>query len=334
MRRSLKLLYHIIPWLLYYSLPFLIDLVADNQIVENYLPVWSLNTLYFAGVFYTFFFYVNPRFLKKDKILKYLAVSFGMLLLLSLGKLLIYIPFNLMTGFDTRQFPYRLLEAFFTGGIFMLLAVFVNFMNNWFKSQQLKTEMEKQKMESELNMLKYQVNPHFLFNTLNNIYSLVLKKSELAPRAVLKLSNLMRYMIYETNAQRVPVKKELDYLVHFIDLQKMRMKYPDTVKFTIEGEVGDMCIAPMLLIPFIENAFKHSMKSDDNYIFIGIRLNDHTLSMRTSNAINPKAKSDELSGIGLQNVKKRLELDYPKKHSLSIYRQEAIFYVDLILNLE
>jgi hypothetical protein len=334
MKKYSKVVSHVIPWTIYYSLPYIVNYFSKNPFFSDFNVVWTVNTVYHIGVFYVFFFYVNPRFLKKDQLFKYFGISLGMLILLSLGKLLIYMPVNLALDVDTRKFPYRFMEAFFLGGIFAVLAIFINFMTNWFKSQQLKAEMEKQKMESELNMLKYQVNPHFLFNTLNNIYSLVMKKSDRAPEAVLKLSNLMRYMIYETNEQRVALKRELEYIVHFIELQKMRMKYPEIIDYHIYGEPDNKMIAPMLLIPFIENAFKHALKSPDHTISITINIANETLAMQTSNTIDPKQKTDKLSGIGLKNVRKRLELDYPGKHSLSIYRQEAKFYVDLMLNLD
>jgi len=333
MKKVSKIASHIIPWSLYYSFVFIIGAFAEYPIDRGFSIVWTINTFYNIGVFYLFFSYINPRFLKKEQLFKYFGISLGALVLVALLKLFIYMPINLMLEVDTREFPYRFLEGFGSGTIFALIAIGINFMNNWFRSQQLRAEMEKQKMESELNMLKYQVNPHFLFNTLNNIYSLVIKKSDKAPEAVMKLSSLMRYMIYETTAQRVSLQKELDYLVHFIELQKMRMKFPETVKYHIEGDAHNKKIAPMLLIPFIENAFKHSLKNAENCISISIKITDHRLDMHTSNAIDPKQTSDHLSGIGLTNVKKRLKLDYPGKHNLTIYYQEAIFYVDLMINV-
>ena len=174
--------------------------------------------------------------------------------------------------------------------------------------------MMNQSQASELALLRSQVNPHFLFNTLNNIYSLVCKKSPDAPEAIMKLSSIMRYMLYDANTDIVLLEKEIEYLESFIELQKLRIRHTDFVELRIEGVVGNKTIAPMLLIPFVENAFKHGSKIGP---LPGIRIHliaaPHQMIFEVTNHLkkNLLGTKDTIGGIGLQNIKRRLEILYP-----------------------
>jgi sensor histidine kinase YesM len=215
-----------------------------------------------------------------------------------------------------------------------IYAILIRLAIDWYDAQRLRTELLTQNQASELALLRSQVNPHFLFNTLNNIYSLVYKKSDEAPEAVMKLSAIMRYMLYEANADKVMLHQEVEYLKSFIELQKLRLKNNDFVKFTIEGDIGFKRIAPMLLVPFVENAFKHGNRNVEGP-GIKIRLKameDETL-FEVENHIKPYKDDENIqsSGIGLQNVKRRLNLLYPDAHSLNISEIDGIYKVTLIL---
>jgi sensor histidine kinase YesM len=215
-----------------------------------------------------------------------------------------------------------------------IYAILIRLAIDWYEAQKLRSELLTQNQASELALLRSQVNPHFLFNTLNNIYSLVYKKSDEAPEAVMKLSAIMRYMLYEANSEKVMLHQEVDYLNSFIELQKLRLKNNDFVKFTIEGETGFRRIAPMLLVPFVENAFKHGNRSVDG-VGIKIRLKameDETV-FEVENYLKPYKDDESLtsSGIGLQNVKRRLNLLYPNAHSLNISESGGLYKVTLIL---
>jgi LytS/YehU family sensor histidine kinase len=212
-------------------------------------------------------------------------------------------------------------------------AFLIRFMIDWFDSQKLKDELINQRQSSELALLRSQVNPHFLFNTLNNIYSLVYKKSEEAPAAVMKLSSIMRYMLYDATGDSVPLDKEIDYLKSFIELQKLRITHEGFVALTVEGETDNRTIAPMLLIPFVENAFKHGGKNHTPGISIHLEVNQGQILFEISNYMkkNQFAQKDEVGGIGLQNTKRRLELLYPSKHNLRIEEDGEKFHVKLII---
>jgi sensor histidine kinase YesM len=201
---------------------------------------------------------------------------------------------------------------------------------DWIRNQQLMKEKEKQYLETELNFLKTQIQPHFFFNTLNNLYSLTLKKSDLAPEVVLKLSGLMSYMLYESNTAKVSLVKEIGYLQNYLDLEKLRFGQRLTVLFEIEGQIEDLSIPPMILILFVENSFKHGVKNNVNQIHIDIslRLEGEYLYFCIKNPAGSHS-SNENAGIGLKNVKRRLELLYDKNYQLDISEADNEFIVFL-----
>lgn len=218
--------------------------------------------------------------------------------------------------------------------IYAVYAVLIKFAIDWFESQKIKAEMVNQSQTSELALLRSQVNPHFLFNTLNNIYSLVCQKSEDAPEAIMKLSAIMRYMLYDATTDKVLLEKEIEYLQSFIQLQKLRSRQQNFAELVIHGNVNGRTIAPMLLIPFVENAFKHGSR---NVPHPGIRITLNSepgkLSFEVMNHIrkNTIASKDQTGGIGLPNIKRRLDLLYPGKYDLEIKEENDIYNVKLII---
>jgi two-component system, LytTR family, sensor kinase len=218
--------------------------------------------------------------------------------------------------------------------IYTVYALLIKFAIDWFESQKTKAEMINQSQASELALLRSQVNPHFLFNTLNNIYSLVRQRSNDAPEAIMKLSSIMRYMLYDAASDKVLLEKEIEYLQSFIELQKLRGHQPDFAELTIQGTVTDRTIPPMLLIPFVENAFKHGSRSLPHP---GIRIflvseQDQLIFEVTNNVRkNIIASKDQTGGIGMPNIKRRLDLLYPGKYSLEITESQNMYKVRLIL---
>ncbi|EJF09730.1 sensor histidine kinase [Pontibacter lucknowensis] len=195
-----------------------------------------------------------------------------------------------------------------------------------------KEQLEKQAVESELHYLKSQINPHFLFNTLNNIHTLVYKQASTAPEAVLRLSSLMRYMIYESNAATVPLSREMHYLQDYVGLQQLRYKSSPVVDLEVEGDIASCHIAPLLFIHLLENAYKHSpARLEPGAIKVRVEIKENTLTFRIQNPAGNKAGNalEEPGGIGLPNVRKRLALLYPEKHSLEIDNLGEIFIVTL-----
>lgn len=205
----------------------------------------------------------------------------------------------------------------------------------WFETQKQKTELMLEKKSGELALLRSQINPHFLFNTLNNIYSLVYKKSDDAPEAVMKLSSIMRYMLFDATTDHVLLEKEIEYLKSFIELEKLRVRHRDFVELEITGNTDEHTIAPMLLIPFVENAFKHGSRQVAG-AGIRVRLEVTPTEIRFT-VVNHIRKSesvvkDKVGGIGLQNIRRRLNLLYPGKHTLNIRTDEEFYTVDLTIS--
>ncbi len=219
--------------------------------------------------------------------------------------------------------------------IISIYAMLIRFSIDWFDAQKFKDELIKERQASEIALLRSQVNPHFLFNTLNNIYSLVYNKSEEAPEAVMKLSSIMRYMLYDSNTDVVALNKEIEYLNSFIELQQLRIMQKDFVQIKVTGSMENRTIAPMLLIPFVENAFKHGEKNHSPGIIIHLNIKPDKLIFTVENnikAIN-QTPPEESGGFGLENIKRRLGLLYPDKHELTLNKSEDKFKIELtILN--
>ncbi|HYC86424.1 MAG TPA: histidine kinase [Chryseosolibacter sp.] len=200
-----------------------------------------------------------------------------------------------------------------------------------------KEELQKQAVNSELVYLKSQINPHFLFNTLNNIHTLVYMRAPAAPEAVLRLSSLMRYMLYESNANAVPLSIELNYLKDFIGLQQLRYKSRDIVDFQVEGDIGNCQVAPLLFIHLLENTYKHSpAKLETGSIKVRVSVKGDQVEFSFQNPIGRKTNNllEEPGGIGLANVQKRLQLLYPDQHSLQITKTDDLYRLVLKINIK
>lgn len=197
-------------------------------------------------------------------------------------------------------------------------------------------ELRGEKLEAELKFLRSQINPHFLFNALNNIYALTVTRSERAPEMLLKLSGMLRYMLHDCKADRVPLGKEIEYLRHFIDLNRLKDSRGLNVKVQLDESRPQLLIAPLLLVPFVENAFKHSKIEDRDKGWIAISLatgDDHIVFEVENSLPDGTHTKDDVGGIGLHNVRRQLELLYPDRHVLDIRSDSDRFRVHLYLNL-
>ena len=198
--------------------------------------------------------------------------------------------------------------------------------------------LDKKRKEDELRHLKAQLNPHFLFNTLNNLYGLSVAESKKLPGLMLRLSELLRYSLYDTNQSYVPLKKELEYITNYVELERIRLSDKTEIKMDVAGDYTDQYIAPLLLIIFIENGFKHvsHAKGHQSYVHILFRLNHKLLQLEVRNSIDPdytQEKGESKEGLGLNNVKQRLDLIYPQQYSLRITRDNDCFDVKLEIEL-
>lgn len=244
---------------------------------------------------------------------------------------------NILPHNNPSPFLINFRDFLSSGGLLLLiyaLSTSVKLGIEWFKSEKQRVEIESQKVNSELSFLKAQLNPHFLFNSLNSIYSLAHKQSKDTTNAIVILADLMRYMIYETNKDLVPLEKEVDYIKNYMSLQLLRLKDSSNVKINIHGNLN-FSIEPLLLISFIENAFKYGtdFKGKTN-IIIKITIEDALLKLYIHNSVSHQQQKSENSGVGLENIKNRLKLLYPNQHTIAIKSEPNSYEVNLTLKLK
>lgn len=231
-------------------------------------------------------------------------------------------------------FPHQI-SAFLSFSFVALVSSMLALVRDRLREREEKQQIQLEKVAAELAVLKLQISPHFLFNTLNNIRWLTRQKSDKAEDAVVKLSQLLRYVIYQTNNEKVNLTQEINHLHHYLDLQKMRLTEKDTVSLICEGEVERYRIEPLLFIPFVENAFKYGLHSQHkSEIKIGIKVEGNILLFFTENSIfeNNLPKEGE-SGMGIKNTQRRLALHYPHRHELQLEEKDGIFRVTLSLHM-
>jgi sensor histidine kinase YesM len=338
MKRKHIIYLHIILWLYLLYPEFHPYLFYPEKMNREYYLVLPLNIALDFLNFYFFYLFIIPWIMNfKNKVNTVLA-GLGMVVVFTAFRYLCYYIFNIAILKECHQ---EIIDVFFKTGtiiqqtrvslVFALYAVFINIILDWFKSQKQKAELINQNQASELALLRSQINPHFLFNTLNNIYSLVYKKSENAPEAVMKLSSIMRYMLYDSSEDKVLLVKEIEYLKSFIELQELRLMNKNFVSIDIRGSLEGRTIAPMILMPFIENAFKHGGKQVASPgIIVELTVKENLFLYKVSNYLaKSTSEKDEAGGIGVHNINRRLELIYPGKHRLDIKKTADMFHITL-----
>lgn len=301
------------------------------------LPVKALQTACSALFFYVNYLILVPYILKKGSIAKYIFSLIASILVFSplyyLMEQIIYPLIGWKTYSLDLDFYFAFIITLGANFLNIFLGLLLSYLMDWRSIRAEKEIAEKEHLKTELAFLKSQVNPHYLFNTINDIYSLTQQQSEEAPEALLKLSELLRYMLRESDDAYVPLANEIAYLNNVIDLQKIGQKGNSYINFKVLGKIEEQKIAPLILINFIENAFKHGVfKNSKNPIQILITIDNSSFHLHIRNKINT-AKKDSTGGIGLTNVQRRLSLIYPDRHKLLIDQQTDIFIVDLKIGL-
>jgi hypothetical protein len=356
--KFLLILIHILAWLVFLLL--LVSLVPKPPIVNPVLTI-LVPDLFFISFFYINFFFLVPKFFFPRKYLVFVVICISFLILT------IAVPSSISEsslirpgfpagrdmqgfqpgpppGFGSQGFqvpkdkmpPIRLafLRPEFSYTIFVFIFILtlstgIRILGQWQQS-------EKEKVKAELAFLKAQINPHFMFNTLNNIYSMAVSKAERTPEAIEMFSDMMRFVIYETTNDFVPLSKKIEYIDTYITLQKLR--FPSTVKVNYQktGDCDSLQIAPLILMPFIENAFKHGISTEtESNIDIQIDIESNKLKLYVKNSINKLQDMENgISQLGIENTKKRLELMYPGDHTLNIIDSRNEYVVSLHLNLK
>ncbi|MEP7269637.1 MAG: histidine kinase [Saprospiraceae bacterium] len=283
--------------------------------------------------------YLIPKYLTNNKLASYFTGLVILALVATpLGTMVQYI---LLSQYPQLQLHIQAQQGplFLVSMMFLIFSTSGKIIVDWVKQQQAMKDLETQNMQSELKFLKTQINPHFLFNTLNSLYALTLKKSEQAPEIVVKLSEMMRYMLYECNERRVPLEKEVKYIQNYLDLEALRQSNLVDIDFKVNGKITNQKIAPLVFITFLENAFKHGVNHQlsDAYVYVTMDVFRDKLEFYIENSKNSTLQSvlpKQHGGIGLINVRRRLELIYPQSHSIDIEDQPQAYTVHLSLNLD
>lgn len=241
-------------------------------------------------------------------------------------------------GMFWMGFSMVLMNTLSSGVIILLISGFIKLANSFIISEKQKKALENERLNAELNFLKLQINPHFLFNTLNSIYSQAHLKSEQTEYSILKFSQIMRYVLYDSTTEKIPLKKDLEYIRNYIDLQKLRISKNITIQYDVTGVTSDLLIAPLLLITFIENAFKHGISySSPSAIDIRIGVTGTDLTLTVGNTIirHPSYHSERAGGgVGLVNARRRLDVLYPGRYLLDISDNNSIYVVNLKISLD
>lgn len=331
-----RLLLHALFWILY-VLFFGSIYGKYGHDFKGYMieSVFMLPFVMFAT--YITIYFILPFYLKKRNLtLTVLAVVLT-LFVSTLGERIFLRKFNsLEVTLDTLftlSYVYLLLETNFI----VASAVAIKIVKKWFVQQKENHEMEKKNLEAELNLLKAQLHPHFLFNTMNNLYALSLEKSSKTSSGIAKISELLRSVLYDCNESEITLDKEVKLIENYIDLEILRYGKRLGLKFNVKGDIENAKIAPMLLFTFIENCFKHGSSNDPGNPFIGISLSvsDDTINFFAENSKpleKPESNGSKSNGIGLKNVKKRLELIYADNYELKINDMKRSFDVHLTIH--
>lgn len=347
--KNIRILLHLFFWIAYTTAYAILNMSFSSNLPATeystgarFFYFWSAELWMLPVkliVTYGFLYYLIPKFFKTGK---YWGLFWRVLLflvpLLLVNRLIVYYQVYplLFDEFPNLELlsPRRIFFSLLEIASAVAVASTVKLLRDQVQSQQREAMLLQEKLQSELNFLKAQTNPHFLFNTLNNIYALARKQSPNTAPIVLKLSQIIRFMLYECTSPRIALAEELKVVRDYIDLENLRYNNRLSVSFSEDLDYPQQQIAPLLLLPFVENAFKHGASETrfESFIRINIELKEGILKARIENS-KEEDQITEPGGIGLKNVKRQLELIYPGKHQLEIKNKETLFTVNLQINL-
>lgn len=282
----------------------------------------------------TFNYHLIPNILLKNKKRKFFAYAFVTIVMffyIQLLLTLLLVVKQLSDGYHLFPEMLDIVMLFFNLFFVVSTAIAIKFYKRWNEKDFQEQKVQKEKVETELQMLKTQINPHFLFNTLNSIYVLAMKQSELTANTVMKLSDILDYILYRIDTPKIAISNEIKIIENYIELEKIRFSNRVDLNFTTDLKSQDIQIPPMLIIPFIENAFKHGVAKSvgKSWIKISIEETDGGLNILVANSKTQSKIEDNTGGIGLMNVKKRLNLLYKEKYQLNIFEKQMQYTVTL-----
>jgi len=359
---KIRVLLHLLAWSILLGLP--VYFIKRWQVGNDFVWLYYINTIISGIIFYVNYFLLAPGFFFGKKRYRYylsvivLIACFYFVSDISNKLAFRYASDNIKTeqfnrerqedrkrhlppggGVMLARPPFREVHLYnytLTSMFLVFFSLGLRVLERHSQIEKLQKEMEREKLNSELAFLKNQISPHFFFNTLNNIYSLISINAEDSQKAVLKLSKLMRYLLYDSEQGNTRMSNEISFMNNYIDLMKLRMSDKIKLSVSFPEKYDDLNIPPLLFIPFIENAFKHGISyREGSYIDLSMQIEKETITFRCSNSIKKTKEESENknSGIGLENVIKRLNLLFPEKHELKINKSESTFEVILNINI-
>lgn len=341
---------HVFAWLILFIIPYYV-IKTFFYGIENYIPYRTYNSVIgYAIIFYLNYLWIVPKYFLNNKKGKYFLIAIATIIATSIVYIIldIFLFYGLeQKNFMNNGFPFHessmsaadIAYQLFTYYIFAILitgfSVGFSMLKKHAQNEREKKDLEKEKLNSELALLKSQVSPHFFFNTLNNIDSLIDIDTNDAHGAIHKLSKLMRYLLYECQHESVLLSEEVNFIKNYIELMRLRLIKEFNLTVELPDDFNDLKVHPLLFIPFVENSFKHGISfKKDSFIHIRLTVEKNKIKFSTINSIGTISKQEvQYEGIGLENVKKRLTLLYPNKHKLIIEKNENKFLVDLELDL-
>ena len=339
--RNRVVLLHVSFWCVYLS--FNLYQISQFQRDRGYdwgrmISSASVQLAFTMMIAYLNYFYTWPRFLKSHSVLRYLlelSIPFALLITIR-----VHLQRYLVDEYTHKvEYFYSSFFVVQIVAITLFIVIFVGMLRfavDWFELEAKRKEVENEKLTAELNFLKAQINPHFLFNTLNNLYYLAYTKSDNTTEVIAKLSQMMRYMIYDSNHSKVPLNKEIEYMQNYISLERLRLNNQIPINFELKGNMENVSIAPLIFITFLENAFKHGVSNNNPNAWVNISIEltgDQCIYQVENSKREESTDPHEKSGIGLQNVQRRLELSYPGKHQLVMEDKHDRYVVRLNLTL-
>lgn len=352
MKKSFVVLLHIGFWACYFLLMFIVlGIYSKTRSTATDQEARVLNALFsillFAFIpsvisYFLYYFLLFPKYLQQKKVV--LAILFG--LLISVGaSILAYILHRYLIetgrvmdmdegGIHGRSTAVRtIIVMTFIGALCGTVALVIRGFITWFNEIKLKEALKEKNHAMEMALIKSQLDPHLLFNTINNIDALILKDSVAASDYLNKLSDILRFILYETKGDKIPLAKEIEYIAKYIALQKIRTANENYVHFKVEGTAGNKSIAPMVFIPFIENAFKHTNnKKLENAIMVQVLIKEDTIQLLCENKFDPRSTTQQTDGgLGNELIKKRLNLIYAGKHTLEVQKTNDRYSVQLTI---
>ncbi len=333
--RKNEIYYHIGGWIVY-LLYIAVGFWIEPRPFSNRLFSYSFQAVKIVE-FYIFYLWVYPHFLKRNKLPQLIGgILAGIVFFITarhfLEEVVLFKIFHIHNYFGYTAKSYIIDNLYFgTSGLVLSMAVYSSF--DALRKEQENKSLREEKTQAELAFLKNQINPHFLYNTLNYIYSLAYPVSEKLADAVIKLSQLMRYMLTENPDGQVDLQKEVDYIENYISIYQLRFEDAFFVDFKAEGDIAGKRVAALLLIPFVENAFKHGIVNDPSRpIRIHLKVTGTRLDFTVSNKIN-RSQKDHSTGVGLVNIRRRLELIYPNKHELLVSENGQTYKATVAISL-